>query len=85
MSDLLIKPDGEIEEVDTPNNRAYTLKEMQTVVGGYVQLVYLPGGRVMMVDEEGLYKNYKYNEKASQMAGQSIVGTVLVTNRNKIN
>ena len=85
MKDLLIKPDGVIEEVDTPDNRAYTLKEMQKIVGGYVQLVYLSKGRVMMVDEEGLYKNYKYNEKASKMAGQSIVGTVLVTKRDKIN
>lgn len=34
-----------------------TLKEMQKIVGGYIEAIYLPDGLVMVCDEEGKVKD----------------------------
>ncbi len=56
---------------------AELLPVLQEAVGGFIQVVYI-GNIVMIVDEEGLPKNKMHNEKASMIAGQRTVGTVLV-------
>ena len=46
----LIKADGEIVE----NVDISSLEKMQNLVGGYIQIVYLEGQRMLIVNEEGL-------------------------------
>lgn len=54
------------------------LKEMQQAVGGYIETVHLKDGGVMLVDEEGLLKQYPRNDLASILSGHHIYGTALI-------
>ncbi len=55
-----------------------TLEEAQKIVGGYVEMIYLPDGRQMLVDEDGLSKYLARNLLASVVAGRPIVGRALI-------
>lgn len=57
---------------------APTLKDLQGMVGGYIELVYLKSGSQMIVDEEGLFKNKEVNQRATAVAGRMIVGDAVV-------
>ena len=54
------------------------LEECQAAVGGLIEAVYLPDGRLMYVNEEGLLKGLPVNEMASDIAGRYIVGDVII-------
>ena len=54
-----------------------TLEQAQKIVGGYVELIKIPGG-TMFADEEGRMKAYQFNKEATKEAGQSICGNVVV-------
>lgn len=58
-----------------------TLKEAQAAVGGYVERVKLPKRRWMLVNEEGIPKRLKPNPKASELAGQTLLGDVVILDR----
>ena len=59
------------------------LKALQTAVGGFVQLVAIPGlpHLCLLVDEDGLAKDLADNASASNLAGQRIVGPAVVLPR----
>ena len=61
-----------------------TLKELQKHVGGFIQIIALKGDLLMVVDEDGLSKGLPKNNHASDLAGQDIVGTVLVCDIDSI-
>jgi hypothetical protein len=65
-----------------PGDAAW-LKALQTAVGGYVELVAMPGVRhlCLLVDEDGLGKDLPENPAASLLAGQRIVGPAVVLPR----
>lgn len=50
-----------------PNQKGYvkeinnTLETLQSEIGGYIQVCYLPNGLVAIVDEEGLIKDLPQN------------------------
>tara|TARA_Y100000592_G_C5481421_1_gene325793 strand:+ start:5029 stop:5274 length:246 start_codon:yes stop_codon:yes gene_type:complete len=71
-----IKTDGTIEEVAI--DKENSLKQMQDAVGGYIELVRLTDDDIMIVNEEGLIFGLPVNEYASKLAGQTIVGNVLM-------
>ena len=68
----------------TPNDprKGYTLEEVQKFVGGYVEVVPVPGhrGRIFIVNEEGLLHGLPLNAVASAAAGRTLVGDVLECN-----
>ena len=67
-------------------NSTFSLKELQEVVGGFIELVNdLPHGQVMVVNEDGRMLQLGLNDKASQIAGRMILGNVLVMDSNQIN
>lgn len=88
----IIRIDGTQVEVQPINGDKFSLEEMQTVVGGYIEIVALDKvGTVMVVNEEGF--NLPVNEKASRLFFQSnqqlwmtpeIFGHVLITKRKCI-
>jgi hypothetical protein len=85
----IIKINGQTEKIEPGNGKVFTLKELQKAVGGYIKIVPITtgehSGRLMVVDEEGLLKpDPILNEEASKMAGQSIVGQVIVIDRDQI-
>lgn len=74
---IVIKSDGTVCGFDFTDD-VPSLEEMQTTVGGYIEPLYLPDGRVMIMDEEGVIKNKPLNPEASVIAKRGIVGDVIV-------
>lgn len=82
---LLLKPDGTQREVQ-PAGRSFTLEELYALIGcDTVEVIYLPDGRPLVMDEDGKYRKLPVNEEATRLgriAGivpwDVIVGTVLV-------
>ncbi len=72
-SATIIKPDG----TETVLTYRPDLVEAQQIVGGYVQFVKVVGG-TLVVNEEGLLLALSWNRKASNLAGDVIVGTVIL-------
>lgn len=69
----VIRVDGRIERKEIDG----TLKELQELVGGYIETVNF-NDRVIIVDEEGLCKNKEVNKVATNYAGFPLVGDVVV-------
>ena len=55
-----------------------SLKEAQDIVGGYIELVSVGGGKTLVVDEEGLLKNKPMNHAGSRLYGGMIVGDIII-------
>lgn len=55
-----------------------SLKKMQEIVGGYIEVVYLWEGDQMIVNEEGLLQKLDINREASRIAQKLIVGDVII-------
>lgn len=47
---------------------AFQLDELQNLVGGYIEIVQIHGGKLMICDEEGVLKKKPRNDCASEMA-----------------
>lgn len=60
------------------DQRSPSLKEAQDMVGGFVEVVDLPNGMVLLCDEEGLLKGKEINYCATLLARQKIVGDVVL-------
>lgn len=79
QSYVWFKDNGSFGQVDL--DRELSLKEMQGLVGGYIELVrvsYHGKTHDMWVNEEGLIHNLSHNLEASSIAGQPIVGNVFI-------
>lgn len=89
---FLIKPDGEKQEVNPKNGTDFSLEELQGFVGGYVQILHMGRGELMVVNEEGKIKNLPLNKDATAVAhwrgrlleGDYIVGPVLICHKSQI-
>ena len=63
----LIKTDGtEVTIRPAARNNKWTLKELQTAIGGYIQIIIRRKKR-MIVDSDGRMKGCQANPKASQL------------------
>lgn len=83
----IIKTSGEIIECEPENKKDFSLKELQSIVGGYIELINLKDGKLMIVNEEGLINLLPRNKKASEMIDGFfgfIVGDVLICEFNQI-
>ena len=63
---------GEQRKVQPENGKTFTYQELQTLIGGsgYIEIVPLPSGRVIVVDEEGKLKSEEFwevNEPATEI------------------
>lgn len=82
---------GAVQEFPAPaNGRDYSLEELRAGIGGgYIQIIGLSDGRLMVMDEEGKFK-YGLNEVATDLAkdvlfeGDYIAGDVLVVEDSQI-
>jgi len=62
----LYRSNGVVEIVTPKNGKAWTLKELQDLVDGYVE--FLPSIKPkIVVNEDGLLRGLPYNEKATQL------------------
>lgn len=86
----IIYPDGTTETVSPANGKDFSLRELQTIVEGFIEMVHLPD-KIMVINEEGKLDSLPYNTKATELYRQSfktadyIVGNALICNYNEIN
>lgn len=79
MKMVRIRDNGEVTVVPYLKD----IKDIQELVGGYVRPLFgIKGDIAMLVDEDGNYKGLKANSVASVVAGQPIVGCVVIVNTN---
>lgn len=62
---------------------AMSLHDMQSIVGGYIEVVTLPNKKHIVVNEEGLLLGLPTNLAASNIAGRPLVGTAILTDELK--
>lgn len=86
----IIKTTGEIVDITPKNGTDFTLEEMQSIVGGWIEIQNLNNGRKMVVDEEGKLKGKDINIIATNCYREQVspfdcvVGDVLLCNSNEI-
>lgn len=88
VSGLIYQTDGNVIE-KAFSKKNITLKDMQNIVKGYVEFLYLKDDLIMVVNEEGKINSLPVNVKATRLVQESgindlIVGDVLVVNKNLI-
>jgi hypothetical protein len=76
-----IKVDGTIIPVLPSKGTRFELKELQDMVGGYVERVKLPKSMVLIANEDGHPMGLPPNPTASQMTGLDLVGDVVLLPR----
>ena len=87
---MLIKADGTVA-THYFGGKMPTLKEMQNLVGGNIELVRFSNSETMVVDEEGMQKHKPVNAAAisflsrNNLAGSFIVGDVFVISNKFLN
>ncbi|ROT06845.1 DUF3846 domain-containing protein [Muribaculaceae bacterium Isolate-037 (Harlan)] len=76
----LITPDGTLKVVHPKAGigKKFTLKEMQSIVEGYVEYVRLQNGGIAVVNEDGKLIGLQCNPRASLTTGYQLVGNVLL-------
>jgi len=83
----LIEPSGRESECTPRDGKKFKLDELQTLVGGDIEMVRIPGDagrRVLFVDEEGRLKRLPANVAASHLAGQLIVGNAVLCSPKEV-
>jgi len=94
VRNLVITADGKVIEAPEPEREGkyYTLEQMQEIVGGLIEMMSLPDGRHMILNEEGKLTSLPLNLMATALAGTSgvlgpsdyIAGDVLVCEDGRI-
>lgn len=87
MEAKIYKQSGRVAKVTPPNGEYFTLTELQCLVGGYIEIVQLGGGEVMVIREDGkMCQDAEINHSATRIARERqaiwahdcIVGNALV-------
>jgi len=88
MKAQLVSTNGDVKSVKPKNNKTFSLKELQSYVDGYIQIVKTRDDRLMIMNEEGRNNNLPYNEIATSLyiygSHDVVVGDVLVTDKELI-
>lgn len=66
----LIRPNGTTQELELPDpsDEIGLLQALQRAVGGMIQVVYLTGDRLMIINEMGKLLNFESNRQATAIA-----------------
>ena len=88
MQTRIIRVSGKEELVSPANTESFTLRELQDIVGGFIEFIQFPD-YVMIINEEGKVDNLQENVKATQMYQEKvpngvIVGDVVVCDKSLI-
>jgi hypothetical protein len=74
----LYKTIGTIEDVFPKNKEYFSLKELQSNVGGYIERIHGSNSEnIILVNEEARIKKLPFNELASIQLGTDLFGDVL--------
>lgn len=70
--------------IDLPGNPSDDDESFDIIrdhVGGYLEIIVLPGGGHLYCDEDGIPKRLPVNREASILANRTIVGTAVLVDR----
>ena len=87
---VVVRTDGTKDALQPKNNKVFTLEELKSVVGGYIEIVQLTEDYLMVINEEGKLLNLPINVIATRMYRASrntedfIVGNVLICSNKEI-
>lgn len=79
----IIDVDGACTDIETPKDK--NIVQYANEIIGYVEPIYLPKKKVMLVDEDGRTKKLSVNVEATKVAGQTVVGKVIVCDVRLLN
>lgn len=68
MSATIIQPEGGVDTMTLPRDDDNRLAILQQIVGGYIEAVALPGGRYMVIYENGKDAPHMINPTATDIA-----------------
>ena len=80
----IVYPDKDSVDYTPKNGTTFELEEMQEIVGGYIEIIRLNDGRIIIVNEEGLLQGLPVNIEATNIlrrdhsTTQYIVGNAIV-------
>jgi hypothetical protein len=75
---LLMKTDGSLELVK-PEKRAFTLKELQKMVDGYIEIYPTRNPKyIFLVNEEGILNDLPINRAAQTICNIQVVGNLFI-------
>lgn len=83
-------PNGDFQETQPNNGTTFELEELQEVVGGYIEIIRLNDGRLIIVNEEGLLQGLPVNIEATNIlrrdhsTTQYIVGNAIVCDADMV-
>lgn len=86
---ILIRSNGEEVRI-YPKSKKFTLKELQSAVGGFIEVVRIDKDFIMVMDEEGKLKCLSENHTATRLyrnvryTDDYIVGDVLICNNEEL-
>ncbi len=88
LESFVIHPDGRVEEVRPANGKDFQAEEVNRMVGGHFQLMWLKRRRYMAINEDGKGEKLPLNPTATGylfdetemplVPGEYVVGAVLV-------
>ena len=95
---LYITTDGKVKEVEPKDGKYFSLEELKMYIGGgTVQIVPMPSGRYMVIDDNGKITGLGENRKATEVWKQEypvseyplnndelIVGDALIASKDSI-
>jgi hypothetical protein len=84
MREQVINADGTRRDIAPANGTDYSLRELQAVVGGFIELVTLDDRWMMVVNEEGMLQDLQLNATASYLAQRPIVGNVALVRQGSV-
>lgn len=62
----LIQANGTMKDVK-PSKKAFTLEELQQMVGGDIETLSLRNGKILIVNEEGKLRKLPFNREATNL------------------
>jgi len=75
----LITTDGNSKEI-TFKGKMVTLEEMQKCVEGYIEMLWLKDGKILIVNEEGKIDGLPVNDQASIIVNDQGIYDIIVGN-----
>lgn len=85
----IYRASGDVENVEPKNGTDFQLDELSSIVGGYIEVLYLDDKEILVCDEEGKLKGYPLNVRATDIVRSCgildfIVGDVLICKTGEV-
>ena len=82
----LYKPDLTSEDIKPADGKKFTLKELQKMVGGYIEVYPIPSGKGYIIcNENGINQGLPPNEYVKMLFGIDLVGNVALVDNECYN